>query len=61
MTAAIDEKETKQSRLNRPSLSAPSVDRPWEHPFERQSRLAFMKRDLSQHRVYHSLCEDMLN
>jgi hypothetical protein len=61
MTAKTDNKQPELSRLDRPSVSVPSIDRPWEDPSERKSRQAVTNRDLSQHRVYHSLYEDMLN
>lgn len=46
------------SRLDRPSAQIPSVDDGRDQPRD-TSRAA--QRDLSQHRVYHSLFEDMLN
>lgn len=61
MTTKNDDKQSKLSRLDRPSESIPSIDRPSEDPSERNSRQASANRDLSRHRVYHSLYEDMLN
>lgn len=49
------------AHLDRPSTSVPSVDRAWEDHRERDARRAIANRDLSSHRVYHSLYEDMLN
>ncbi|MEL6465165.1 MAG: hypothetical protein AAFQ58_09370 [Pseudomonadota bacterium] len=61
MTERKDTYQPDLSRLDRPSASVPSVDRPWEDFQDREARASVVRRDLSRHRVYHSLYEDMLN
>ena len=50
-----------QQRLDRPSASIPSVDRPWDDPEDRAHRLGVIRGDRSAHRRHHALYEDMLN
>ena len=47
--------------LDRPSVSIPNVDQPWDSPEEREHRRKVIGNDRSSHRVFHSLYEDMLN
>ncbi len=61
MASNQDETLEIAARLDRPSASVPSIDRPWEHPVERESRREMTARDRAQHRAFHSLYEDMLN
>ena len=52
---------SKTDRLDRPSTSVPSLDRPWDDPAEHARRLDIRAGDRSAHRMHHSLFEDMLN
>lgn len=57
----VSNKDELSNRLDRPSLSVPSVDRPWDNPEERKRRLRAIEGDRAAHRVYSALYEDMLN
>ncbi|WP_299967936.1 hypothetical protein [uncultured Roseobacter sp.] len=61
MTTQTDAKRSILPACDRPGRQVPSVDQPWEAISERQSRAAITKRDLAQHRAYHSLFEDLMN
>ena len=61
MTTKHDTTRATEARLDRPSPMVPSVDQAWDAPVAATSGKAFGSRDLSRHRVYHTLYEDMLN